>query len=196
MTPGSKPWTGRRRLVPKLRGIAAGLKNKSKRSLDLFNVAYGAYADARREADLDVEERPSWFLEVGQSAERSPWGASLPLVSRKARIYHYGLDTVLCGKQLAACHGYPHALDLGTLSEPQFRGLLGNGVFLPHLTICTAAAFLEESAPWHTSETRARAAAASASHAQASPSSLKSPGSGTSSGAGASSAKKKVRLSF
>ena len=138
--------------MPKLRGIAAGLKNKSKRSLDLFNVAYGAYEDARREADLDVEERPSWFLEVGQSVERSPWGASLPLVSRKARIYHYGLDTVLCGKQLAACHGYPHALDLGTLSEPQFRGLLGNGVFLPHLTICTAAAFLEESAPWHTSE--------------------------------------------
>ena len=99
MRPGEKPWTSKRPRR-RLRGIQGGLKSTSKRVLDLIDLGFGAYTRHREEMELPLEDKPGWFLEVGQSAERAPWGASLPLCSQKVWIYHYGMDQVLSSRRL------------------------------------------------------------------------------------------------
>jgi hypothetical protein len=192
MKPGEKPWTSKRPRR-KLRGIQGGLKSTSKRVLDLIDLGFGAYTRHREEMELPLEDKPGWFLEVGQSAERAPWGASLPLCSQKVRIYHYGMDQVLSSRQLSACHGYPFNMVDADLEEGQLQSLLGNGVFLPHLTICVLACFLEESAPWHRAEVQARAGEAQAAPAAATPA---APTPSTGPPSARTSAKKHVRFNF
>ena len=149
MAENSKPWTGRRPRVA-LRGVRDGLKCKSPRILDIIDIGYGAYLQNCKESQRAPELRPSWFCEVGTSAERAPWGPDLQTVSTKAKYYYYHGDTILSVAQLSHLHGYPSEKeDTDGIPENRQRQLLGNAVYLPHMTICIAAAFCITDAPWH-----------------------------------------------
>ncbi len=102
-----------------------------------------------KEAGIEPSNRPDWFVEHGTSAEREPFGDSLATVTTKARYYYYKFDQVLAAPQLAHAHGFPKEHSYDDISENQSRQLLGNSVFLPHLTIAVVAAWVNEYAPWH-----------------------------------------------
>ena len=156
MRANSKPWTNAR---PRrhLRGIAGGLQCKSKRTLDLLDVAFGAYLFDCEEDGVEPDARPKWFCEVGTSAEREPWGSGLATVSTKARMYYYLQDQLLAAAQLAFVHGFPKEATYDNIEEHLARRLLGNSVYLPHMTIAVIAAWVNEAAPWHGPEYRVSA---------------------------------------
>ena len=147
MTARARPWTSK---VPiKLKGIFRGKNCPSKRTLDIIDLAYGAYKFYREEAGLPVEAKPKWFCEVGQSAERSPWSATVPAASTKAKVYYYATDQILAARQLAWLHGYPIESELLDMPEAKHKKITGNSVFLPHMAMAIIAAFLNEHGSWH-----------------------------------------------
>ena len=130
--------------------MRGGLKCKSPRALDIINIGYGAYLAWCKETGTEPHNKPKWFTEIGTSAERNPWGESVTTVSTKGRYYYYLQDQILSAQQLSYLHGYPAQREDDTnISQCQMRKLLGNSVYLPHMTRAVVAAFCIRCAPWH-----------------------------------------------
>ena len=95
MKQNARPYTGERKAVVRMRGIAGGRKHTaSKRQRELVDIAYFAYLWMCSLAGDTPSVAAQWFLEFGQSAERNPFGPTLPAVTTRPHIFYFGLRRV------------------------------------------------------------------------------------------------------